>query len=145
MQKHHTSFDKRPNTQCWTQRRLRLAVWRSQRGHGLDASNEFFDWRIWIAADFGLAEVTRGLAQLWSVRRLRRQRSCVWGESRYALRVSVKEQVLEAIQPLPDDINFRDVTDESLDIWSFTRDDPSQDLHFTGADSRRAFCFPRMR
>lgn len=30
----------------------------------------------------------------------------------YTLIMSVKEQVLEAIQRLPDDIDFRDVTDE---------------------------------
>jgi hypothetical protein len=36
----------------------------------------------------------------------------VWGSLRYTLGMSVKEQVLEAIQRLPDDIDFRDVTDE---------------------------------
>lgn len=36
----------------------------------------------------------------------------VWGQLSYTLVMSVKEQVLEAIQRLPDDIGFRDVTDE---------------------------------
>ena len=36
----------------------------------------------------------------------------VWGKLSYTLAMSVKEQVLEAIQRLPDDIDFRDVTDE---------------------------------
>ena len=36
----------------------------------------------------------------------------VWGKLSYTLTMSVKEQVLEAIQRLPDDIGFRDVTDE---------------------------------
>ena len=34
------------------------------------------------------------------------------GKLSYPLSMSVKEQVLEAIQRLPDDIDFRDVTDE---------------------------------
>ena len=33
-------------------------------------------------------------------------------EIRYTYRMSVKEQVLQAIQRLPNDINSRDVTDE---------------------------------
>jgi hypothetical protein len=33
-------------------------------------------------------------------------------EIRYTLNMSVKEQVLEAIQRLPDDIDFRDVAEE---------------------------------
>ncbi len=35
-----------------------------------------------------------------------------WGILIYILFMSVKEQVLAAIQRLPDDIDFRDVTDE---------------------------------
>jgi len=35
-----------------------------------------------------------------------------WDKLSYILAMSVKEQVLEAIQRLPDDIDFRDVTDE---------------------------------
>jgi hypothetical protein len=35
-----------------------------------------------------------------------------WGRLSYTLFMSVKEQVLEAIQRLPEDIDFRDVTDE---------------------------------
>ena len=38
--------------------------------------------------------------------------TCSEGEIRYTFHMSVKEQVLQAIQCLPDDINFRDVTDE---------------------------------
>jgi hypothetical protein len=38
--------------------------------------------------------------------------TCSEGEIRYTLHMSVKEQVLQAIQRLPNDINFRDVTDE---------------------------------
>ena len=34
------------------------------------------------------------------------------GDLNYVSNVSVKEQVLQAIQRLPDDINYRDVTDE---------------------------------
>ena len=34
------------------------------------------------------------------------------GKLSYILAMSVKEQVLEAIRRLPDDIDFRDVTDE---------------------------------
>ncbi len=36
----------------------------------------------------------------------------VSGELNYTLVMSVKEQVLQAIQRLPDDIGFRDVTDQ---------------------------------
>lgn len=35
-----------------------------------------------------------------------------WIEFQYILEMSVKEQVLQAIQRLPDDIDFRDVADE---------------------------------
>ena len=35
-----------------------------------------------------------------------------WGKLSHPLVMSVKEQVLEAIQRLPDDINFQDVADE---------------------------------
>ena len=38
--------------------------------------------------------------------------TCSQGKTHYTFRMSVKEQVLQAIQRLPDDINFRDVTDE---------------------------------
>lgn len=38
--------------------------------------------------------------------------TCSKGKTRYTFRMSVKEQVLQAIQRLPDDISFRDVTDE---------------------------------
>ena len=38
--------------------------------------------------------------------------TCSEGEIRYTFHMSVKEQVLQAIQRLPNDINFRDVTDE---------------------------------
>ncbi len=36
----------------------------------------------------------------------------VWAELSYVLVMNVKVQVLEAIRRLPDDIDFRDVTDE---------------------------------
>jgi predicted transcriptional regulator len=38
--------------------------------------------------------------------------TCPQGKIRYTLHMSVKEQVLQAIQRLPNDIDFRDVTDE---------------------------------
>ena len=38
--------------------------------------------------------------------------TCSEGEIHYTFHMSVKEQVLQAIQRLPNDINFRDVTDE---------------------------------
>jgi hypothetical protein len=38
--------------------------------------------------------------------------TCPQGKIRYNFHMSVKEQVLQAIQRLPSDINFRDVTDE---------------------------------
>jgi hypothetical protein len=38
--------------------------------------------------------------------------TCSQSETHYTFRMSVKEQVLQAIQRLPDDINFRDVSDE---------------------------------
>jgi hypothetical protein len=38
--------------------------------------------------------------------------TCSEGKIRYTFHMSVKEQVLQAIQRLPNDINFRDVTDE---------------------------------
>ena len=38
--------------------------------------------------------------------------TCSEGKTRYTFHMSVKEQVLQAIQRLPNDINFRDVTDE---------------------------------
>ena len=38
--------------------------------------------------------------------------TCPQGKIRYAFYMSVKEQVLQAIQRLPDDIDFRDVADE---------------------------------
>ena len=40
------------------------------------------------------------------------QTTCPQGRIRYTLCMSVKEQVLQAIQRLPNDIDFRDVTDE---------------------------------
>ena len=38
--------------------------------------------------------------------------TCPQGKIRYAFYMSVKEQVLQAIQRLPNDIEFRDVTEE---------------------------------
>ncbi|MEY2429273.1 MAG: hypothetical protein QOJ40_2158, partial [Verrucomicrobiota bacterium] len=38
--------------------------------------------------------------------------TCPQGKIRYTFYMSVKEQVLQAIQRLPEDIDFRDVTDE---------------------------------
>ena len=38
--------------------------------------------------------------------------TCLEGKTGYAFHMSVKEQVLQAIERLPNDINFRDVTDE---------------------------------
>ncbi len=38
--------------------------------------------------------------------------TCPQGKIRYIFHMSVKEQVLQAIQRLPNDIDFRDVTDE---------------------------------
>ena len=38
--------------------------------------------------------------------------TCSEGKTRYTFHMSVKEQVLQAIQRLPNDINFRDVADE---------------------------------
>ena len=38
--------------------------------------------------------------------------TCPQGKTGYTLHMSVKEQVLQAIQRLPNDIDFRDVTDE---------------------------------
>jgi len=38
--------------------------------------------------------------------------TCSEGKTRYTFHMSVKEQVLQAIERLPNDINFRDVTDE---------------------------------
>ena len=38
--------------------------------------------------------------------------TCPQGKIRYPFHMSVKEQVLQAIQRLPNDIDFRDVTDE---------------------------------
>jgi predicted transcriptional regulator len=40
------------------------------------------------------------------------RRSCSQRKIPYTLTMSVKEQVLQAIQRLPDDIDFRDVADE---------------------------------
>ena len=38
--------------------------------------------------------------------------TCPQGKIHYTFHMSVKEQVLQAIQRLPNDIGFRDVTDE---------------------------------
>ena len=38
--------------------------------------------------------------------------TCPQGKIHYTFHMSVKEQVLQAIQRLPNDIDFRDVTDE---------------------------------
>ena len=43
---------------------------------------------------------------------LQEDQSCSWRKIRYTLHMGVKEQVLEAIQRLLDDINFRDVAEE---------------------------------
>ena len=38
--------------------------------------------------------------------------TCLEGKTGYTFHMSVKDQVLQAIERLPNDINFRDVTDE---------------------------------
>ena len=40
------------------------------------------------------------------------QATCLQSKIRYTFQMSVKEQVLQAIQRLPNDVDFRDVTDE---------------------------------
>jgi hypothetical protein len=47
-----------------------------------------------------------------AVNHLACQQSCSLNGINYITDMSVKEQVLEAIQRLPDDIDFKDVTDE---------------------------------
>jgi hypothetical protein len=54
-------------------------------------------------------------APVWPFGRLLRfgdLATCPQSKIRYTFDMSVKEQVLQAIQRLPNDINFRDVTDE---------------------------------